>query len=340
MSLSLSNSRTRASSRVAPRLVGIAAWYLALVVVTEAFAPRHSGLSAVMMGGSVSWGVAIAGRSGLGAVELLGWVFAGTLAVSLPLAWTRALTSRRRRYSQAMSQALLLVPLLAASVVLVVPHGVVAAAVLVLLVVPARPGRPTQRMSDATALAVATAIGISAARGMLLVGLVAGSVYCAATLLCTWLDVARRPERGLRRRWGIRKPTGAASTNDAQAGDEARHARVHRRSLLKSRDDAEFLSAARAWRERLEITTEPGARAGDSKFNATLRINSVGGERARETLERVLRERTRRWELRASEPGHEGTTVLWYGVRVPRTSRGRLLDALQAAPHAVGVELR
>lgn len=62
--------------------------------------------------------------------------------------------------------------------------------------------------------------------------------------------------------------------------------------------------------------------------------------RGQAALERVLHRRTRRWELHHVIPGDDRTSTLSYHVRVSRTGRGRLLDALQQAPHVVGIVMR
>lgn len=161
----------------------------------------------------------------------------------------------------------------------------------------------------------------------------------ALVALFTVVQLRRRSRRsmhGLRRRWRSRTPSGArrgvpsVAKNDSSANGPA----------TARATDAAFRLAARAWRERLAITAPSPAAGCDARFNAVLRIHSALGDRAQAPLERLLRECTRRWELRACEPGENGITVLRYGVRVPRASRGLLLDALRHSALVEGVELR
>jgi len=314
------------------RLLGLAAWFATLVPAITWMAGRDSTLRLVLSGGNSLLTTPVHAPL-LGRVS---WILAGTLAATLPVMWTRSITARRRGWSQSAVQSLVAVPLLAAGVVLVVPHGAVISLALVSLLAAVRVGRSARRSTDVIALGVVTSAGISAARGQLAVGLAVCLSYCAVSLLCAWLDVARRPVRGLRRRWTSRAPSGARRARAALLRD----GRVANRRAVAEDSDAAFRLAARAWRERLAIASSPSDPQRDPRFNAVLSIHSADGARVQARLERILRECTRRWELRACEPGEDGRTVLRYGIRVPRTSRGRLLDALQRSAIAEGVELR
>lgn len=330
-----SNVHLRLPSPVTRRLLALAAWFAVLVPAIALVAHNDDALRLVL-GGGESLAPRFASSPSL---PLVSWILLGTLAAALPVMWTRSITAKRRGWSQTLVQSLLAVPLLAASVVLVVPHGAKAAVALVALValfIAMQVTRRSRRSADAIALGVAASIGIAAARGLLMVGLAVSLAYCTVSLACAWLDVARRPMLGLRRRWRSRTPSAARSGRLA-VGREGRTAMGEGAAHAT---DAAFRLAARAWRERLAITAPTTTEDPKARFNAALRIHSAVGDRGQARLERILRRCTRRWELRTCEPGANGMTVLHYGVRVPPNARGRLLDALQRSALAEGVELR
>ncbi|MFN8574126.1 MAG: hypothetical protein U0132_18860 [Gemmatimonadaceae bacterium] len=239
------------------------------------------------------------------------WALGGALLAGLPVAWTYTVTRRRKEYAQTTAHGLLLLPLSVAGVALLLPSHLAIAVSLAGVFALAHVQGAVRGLADVVYVLVAVCIGIAAARGSLIVGVLCALAFSALLLACSWLDIARRPGRGLRRTWS----------------------RLQKRLRLKSNDPSE---AAMASDDRAIAPNE--TRGG--KTNAMLRIRSVSGTRARMALERVLGERTRRWELRDATPVDRGTTVLVYAVRVPRTARGRLLDALQQSPQAIGVELR
>lgn len=324
--------RMRLPPPVTRRLLALGAWFAVLVPALARIADTNASLRRVMSG-NASLVAMPALRPSL---TIVSWILIGTLAATLPVFWTRSITAKRRAWSQSRAQSLLVMPLLAASVVMVVPHGAVTAVALVSLFSATELSRSSRRSADVIALGVTASIGVAAAQGLLLVGLEVSLAYCTVSLACAWLDVARRPILGLRRRWRSRPPSAARSGRLAvgregttAAGEGVAHA-----------TDAAFRLAARAWRERLAITASTTAEGRTGDFDAALRIHSAVGGRIQERLERILRRCTRRWELRSCEPRERGMTVLHYGVRVPPSARGRLLDAIRRSALAEGVELR
>jgi hypothetical protein len=174
-------------------------------------------------------------------------------------------------------------------------------------------------------------IGISAAIGALNIGLLTSFVFNACVLFLWWLDFARRPTPGIR--GGIWKLARLPKVVAPKAPNET--------SVTDGRNgDEVFASAARAWRRQLQLTAEHSVASAKGHTRALLSIHTPAPDVSRPAVEDVLNDRTRRWELMAIVPSDGGNFTLKYRVRMRRSERAELLDAIRATPNAVGVELR
>lgn len=304
------------------RLLEIGALYTVALATTIYVYPLLPGLGAPS---GETWAAAQPGTGALAVATTVVTMLGGALVSALPLAWTYRLTRRRRRYSQSMAHALVVLPLAVAVVAMLVPGMLAIGATLAGMVALASLRRPFASVGDPIYLIVAASIGVAAARGQLLVGTIGSLALCVSVLACSWLDVARQPVRGLRRGWQRLTSRRLTKAPVPVALPEPRPV-----------EDRHLATAALAWQRHLAILPPPVEEARGA-FNATVRIRAVRGARGQAALERVLHRRTRRWELHDVTPGDDRTATLSYHVRVSRTGRGRLLDALQHAPHVVGV---
>jgi len=100
--------------------------------------------------------------------------------------------------------------------------------------------------------------------------------------------------------------------------------------------------------EKLRETREmripvPADAAPADPWNAVLRVHASSADEAQSSVEAVLRESAKRFELTGVTPGEHGFQQIEYVVRLkPSTARGALLNNVRArgAPNVIGAEFR
>jgi hypothetical protein len=339
----------RGLSTAAKRLLAIVAYYVA-AGVGIALAWRYSPALRELLAGtsladlaSGSSGVftrpappdsatAIAPTAALEQGKSTLFVLAGALATAIPVSLVYSLTRRRRGFQQSMVHILVLLPVAVAGMVVLIQNSLALAFSLAGIVAVLRFRNTLDDVKDGVYIFVGVSIGISAAMGALNIGLLTSVVFNACVLVLWWLDFARRPTPGIR--GGLRKlarlpkVVPVKQPNERVAGDEGRDG------------DEVFASAARAWRRQLQLTAEHSVAAPKGATRASLRVHTSAPDMSRRAIEDLLRERGHRWELIAIVPSEGGGFTLKYRVRMRRSDRADLLNAVSAAPHTVGVELR
>ncbi len=338
-------------STAAKRLLAIVAYYIAAgvgIAVAWRYSPSlrellagtsladlASGSGAVFTRPAVADSASIiAPESALQQGKSTLFVLAGALATAIPVALVYSLTRRRRGFQQSMVHILVLLPLAVAGMVVLIQNSVALAFSLAGIVAVLRFRNSLDDVKDGVYIFIGVSIGMSAAVGALNIGLLTSVVFNACVLALWWLDFAREPTPGIR--GGLRRlarlpkvavaktpnERGAAADGGGRDGDEV------------------FASAARAWRRQLQLTAEHRVATPKGHSHASLRIHTSAPDVSRPAIEEVLRERTHRWELMAIVPGEGGNFTLKYRLRMRRSGRAELLDAVRAAPRTVGVELR
>ena len=259
------------------------------------------------------------------------FVLAGALATAIPVALVYSLTRRRRGFQQSMVHILILLPVAVAGMVVLIQNSLALAFSLAGIVAVLRFRNTLDDVKDGVYIFVGVSIGISAAMGALNIGLLTSFVFNGCVLVLWWLDFARRPTPGIR--GGLQKlarlpkvlvkqPNEPAAREDGRDGDEI------------------FASAARAWRRQLRLTAEHAVGTPKGHSRAMLRVHTSAPDVSRRAVEDVLREHTHRWELVAIVPSDGGNFTIKYRVRMRRSERTHLLNAVSAAPQTIGVELR
>lgn len=327
------------------RLLVIGAYYLAVGVAVALAEHSAPGLLDELAGNSISrlvagtelvtkGAVAAASQSIPGTAReqaratLL--ALAGALITALPVSLVYSLTRRRKGFDQSMVHVLLLLPIAVAGMVVLIQNNLALAFSLAGIVAVLRFRNSLEDVKDGVFVFVSVSIGMSAAVGALAIGFVTSVVFNVWTLLLWWLDFAHRPTPELRGRW--RSLARLPKVAPLKPVEEEAAAAVETGEQV-------FASAARAWRRQLQITAEHAAAAPEKGFNATVRIHTNAPDRTRPVVEEILTERAKRWELTGVVP-EGGAYALKYLVRVKRDDRSALLEALQATPDAIGVELR
>lgn len=256
----------------------------------------------------------------------------GALATTLPLAWVYSLTRRKRGFQQSMVHTLILLPLAIAGMVVLIQHSLALAFGVAGIVGMLRFRNTLEDTKDGVYIFVATSVGISAAVGVLIVGILTSVLFNVCVLLLWWIDFARAPTPGIR--GGLsrlaRLPKVNGRRSSAPPAPQAWMA-----------DDA-FANAAQAWRRQLRITAEHRALDPEGRFNTTLRVHTLQPATTQPIVEQVLAESAKRWELVGITPGDNGRFTLKYLLRLRKDARSELLTVLRdrGTPQVVGVEFR
>lgn len=266
-----------------------------------------------------------------------GLSIAGTIAVTIPVAWVYILTRRKKGFTQSVAHTLLILPIAVAGVVTLVHDSLALAFSLAGIVAAVRFRNTLEDTKDAVYIFVVTGIGISAAVGDLVIGFVMSLLFNTMALVLWLTEFGRAPAR-LEGSPAVRRLERARA--QADAGGE--FVTSLDKEVLAALSPAQLESlASRAWRRRQLKDDIPGA---DRRFpfNALLVVHATEIEPVQLAVEGLLVEEAKRWELGALMP-EEGRTRLEYLVRFrKRTDRNAFLATLRArtGPQLTGVELK
>jgi hypothetical protein len=346
----IGNGRGGSLSAAARRLLWIVAYY-AIAALAVALLWRTSPLVRQLvasdgmreLAGGSSFSRSDAAVTAIEAAASSGWsvgtltllALGGALAASLPVAWVYSLTRRRKGFDQSMVHTLILLPVAVAGIVLLVQNSLALAFSLAGIVGILRFRNTLDDTKDGVYVFVATTVGISAAVGVLVVGVLTSVLFNIVALTLWWIDFARTPTPGIR--GGIRRLARLPKVMPpAPSGVRARIG-----NGVEMRDEV-FATAAQAWRRQLRATAEHAVGAPPGRFNATLKVHTLDCAATLPVLERLLGEHAKRWELLGVTPGEGGRSTLRYRVRLRHHARSELLHAVRAqgTPQVVGVEYR
>jgi hypothetical protein len=343
--------RGRAPSAAARRLLWIVAYYVAVGIAVGALwrsSPAVRELLAsdrardIVNGGLPSRadaGSAILERAsdgGVGTATLTLLALTGALATAMPVAWVYSLTRRRKGFEQSMVHTLILLPIAIGGLVMLIQNSLALAFSLAGIVALLRFRNTLDDTKDGVYVFIATTVGISAAVGLLFVGIVTSLVFNTVVLTLWWLDFARRPTPGIR--GGIRHLARLPTVAPARAHANGRPAPDGAAAL----DDPAFATAAEAWRRQLQLTAEHRILDPTGRFNTRLRVHTLDPDASQRVVGQILDGQTKRWELVGVTPAEGGRYTLKYLLRLRRDARGDLLNAVreQGAPQVVGMEFR
>ncbi|HEV8267567.1 MAG TPA: DUF4956 domain-containing protein [Thermoanaerobaculia bacterium] len=340
-------------SPLTKHLLGIAVYYVVLVAagdlfwrsfpqLHELFTPSHfraagkvgdlftSAKEAIP---GVSWETRRLNLALASAISIL-----GALAVAVPVAWIYVLTRRRKGFTQSIVHTLLVLPLTVAGVVTLVQDSLALAFSLAGIVAAVRFRNTLEDSKDAVYIFCVTGIGIAAAVGDLVVGLVMSFLFNALALVLWYTEFGRAPAN-------LEGSPAARALERARALADAGGEFVTSldKEVLASMSPAQLEAvAAKAWRRR-QLRDEGPLAERRFPFRAVLRVHASELEPVQLAVESVLMELAKRWDLSAVLPGEFGGTTLEYLVRLRKTStREALVANLRArgGPQLVGVELR
>jgi len=200
----------RAPSPVWRRLLWIASYYAILGAIVAVSWNRWPAIRSLVeseemhelaqtggpkdIGAAVSAGIAAPWRPGTSTLLAL----TGALLTALPVAWVYALTRRRRGYDQSIAQTLVLLPLAVAGTVMLIQNSLALAFGLTGIVAMLRFRNTLEDAKDGVYIFIAMSIGISAAVGVLVVGIATSMVFNAVVVVLWWMDFARKPKKGRR----------------------------------------------------------------------------------------------------------------------------------------------
>jgi hypothetical protein len=277
-----------------------------------------------------------AASSGVSTSTLTLFALVGALATALPVAWVYSLTRRKKGFEQSMVHTLILLPMAIAGMVVLIQNSLALAFSLAGIVGLLRFRNTLDDTKDGVYIFVAASIGISAAVGALVVGVLTSVLFNVVVLTLWWIDFARTPTPGIR--GGIRRL--ARLPKLAPPAPAPAPTRVRAGNGVTMRDEV-FATAAQAWRRQLIATAEHTA-VRQGRYNATLKVHTLDCIATQPLVERLLGEHAKRWELAGVTPGEGGRTTLRYLVRIRHHTRSDLLHAVRerGMPQVVGVEFR
>ena len=337
-------------SAAARRLLWIIAYYAVFIAALGLLWRRFPSLRGLLESGrlgelSGSLSRSDVARAPLQSGQFGGWslltftllALAGALTTTLPLAWVYSLTRRKRGFQQSMVHTLILLPVAIAGMLVLIQDSLALAFSLGGVVAVLRFRNTLDDTKDGVYIFIATTIGISAAVGVLVVGIATSVVFNVCVLGLWWIDFARAPTPGIR-------------------GGLARLARLPKLAPIRTRtaataraahdgsddwtSDERFASAAGAWRRQLAISADHHAVPTESQRTTRLRIHTVDPGVSQSVVEAVLGESAKRWELAGLMPADDGRFTLDYLIRLRKDGRPGFLNTLRerGAPHVVGVE--
>ena len=337
-------------SAAARRLLWIVAYYLAaslaVVLLWRAFPALRqliasAGLHDVSAGNPFSRSDAAsmvreeAASSGVSVAVLSTFALLGALATALPVAWVYSLTRRKKGFEQSMVHTLILLPMAIAGMVVLIQNSLALAFSLAGIVGLLRFRNTLDDTKDGVYIFIAASVGISAAVGALVVGVLTSVLFNFVVLVLWWIDFARTPTPGIR--GGIRRLARLPKMPPPAPAAPVRP-RVGNGAAMR---DETFATAAQAWRRQLIATAEHTA-VRPGRYNATLKVHTTDCNATQAVVEGLLGEHAKRWELAGVTPGEGGRTTLRYLIRVRHHERSDLLHAVRnrGMPQVVGVEFR
>ncbi len=258
------------------------------------------------------------------AVASVAMLCAGVL--SLPLAWLYTITRAKRGYRQSVVHSLILLPVVVAGIVVMVKYSLALAFSLAGIVAAVRFRTTLEDSKDAVFVFVAIGVGLASGVDLSL-ALSLGLVFNLATLLLFRTDFGRTPARleGEMAEERMRRALSMANRTSQFV------ARVDREILEEMAPEQLEALADRAWKRRAEAQPEPAQAAEGPRFDSSLTVTTDGGPQAREAVDRVLHDLTKRWQFEQVTRTPEGTQVLQYALKLRKSTHATaFLDALRA----------
>ena len=198
-------------SAAARRLLWIIAYYAVFIAALGLLWRRFPSLRGLLESGrlgelSGSLSRSDVARAPLQSGQFGGWslltftllALAGALTTTLPLAWVYSLTRRKRGFQQSMVHTLILLPVAIAGMLVLIQDSLALAFSLGGVVAVLRFRNTLDDTKDGVYIFIATTIGISAAVGVLVVGIATSVVFNVCVLGLWWIDFARAPTPGIR----------------------------------------------------------------------------------------------------------------------------------------------
>jgi len=354
------DGRERGLSPAARRLLGIVAYYAVAAVgvflLWRAFPQVRQILESarlyeltqgdVFSRSRATEAVASAtAESGLRPGTLTLFALTGALLTSLPVAWVYSLTRRKKGFDQSMVHTVILLPLAVAGMVVLIQHSLALAFSLAGIVAILRFRNTLDDTKDGVYVFVATSIGISAAVGELVVGIVTSVVFNVVVLALWWIDFARTPTPGIR--GGIRRlarlpklaPARAPRLAPSAASDGALRGDAAPDGWSA---DEVFAPAARAWQRQLTVTGQHHSLDPGGRLHTELRVHTTDPVGSQALVERLLDEQARAWKLVGIVPREHDRSTLKYLIRLKKEARGEMLKTMceRGAPQIVGAEFK
>jgi hypothetical protein len=294
-------------------VIGLAVWSMAPEPIHKAIEQltNGQGLGEASASFSRSESRASLPEAHLWAIAAVAMCAAGLLA--LPVAWLYTITRQKRGYRQSVVHSLILLPVVVAGVVVLVKFSLALAFSLAGIVAAVRFRNTLEDSKDAVYIFVVTAVGLSAGVE-LSVALTLSFIFNLVTLLLFRSDFGRTPARleGEMAAERMRRALAVANRTSQFV------ARIDKEILEQMAPEQLEAMADRVTKRRKDV--QPGGKGdGEDRYDAKLTVHTDGSMRARETVEHVLVQLSKRWRFLRAESPEAGGQVLVYELRVKKS---------------------
>jgi len=240
----------------------------------------------------------------------------GTLALMLPVSWVYMSARNLRRHSQVVAQSLIILPIVVTGIVFIVRDSLALAFSLAGVVAAVRFRTNMRDPRDLVFIFLAIAVGFSAGVQALEVGALVSIVFNFVVLLSWRYDFGRSalaPTASAQ--WTEPLSTLAAESNGNGAS------RIPDRDLILALTPRTADALADRF-ERVRDLVKAGNKKKKTRYNAVLAVSSDRVSEVQAIIERVLRERTRRWRLDEVVTHSGKPSEMYYLVRLGKNLTG------------------
>lgn len=238
-------------------------------------------------------------------------ILLGVLALMLPVSWVYMSTRYSKGHDQKIAQTLIFLPLVVAGIVLVVQNSLALAFSLAGVVAAVRFRTTLRDSRDVVFIFLAIAVGFAAGVQTLIVAAIVSIVFNFVLILTWRYDFGR----------SVLKPTAASQWNEPlhQLAAPRLDGNVPDRDLVLALDQKQALALSERFDRVRKLLGPPGKKP---RFNAILSITTEKLSEAQSSVGAALDQVARRWRLDQVVTNVGKPSVLYYLVRIRKSTSG------------------
>jgi hypothetical protein len=248
-------------------------------------------------------------------------VMIGALFLMLPVSWVYMAVRRSTGYAQSIVQTMLILPIVVAGVVLVVRNSLALAFSLAAIMAGVRFRNNLRDPRDTVFIFLAIAVGLAAGVQALTIAGVLSLIFNVLVLMVWSTDFGRSP-LNLAPKVGWAEPLASLVDTDGA------HAVPDRDLLLTLTPATANALADRFGRVRQMLGGNEGKKK--PRYNAVLKVTTDNVPAARESVEQVLGNLTKRFRFDGADTPEGKPASLWYLVRLKKSAADEVVGAVLA----------